>query len=797
MFTTGINGELYQVHNPVAFPKASGFLWNKKMMIHVNGRGYVTSQFMQPEPAKYSHGPMLEAKTFMQPEQGYFSEHPGRFIYVKDECKEEFFSVPYEPMRKRLDQFNFIIEKNQLSWIIQMQQLEIEMKLMLPVDEILELWEINIKNISNRTKKISIYPFFSIGYMSWMNQAGMYNEEYNSIICSSVTPYQKVDEYKRVKTFKDKTFLAANRRPFSWEANQEQFFGEGSIINPDGIHIEKLMRGDAAYELPAAIMQFKLNLEPGMQETYRFLFGPAQDDNEIRKKTQYYFGKNALENWEKTKQESQMYMKQGKGCLILDTPDMTLNHFVNHWLPRQIYYHGSTNRLTTDPQTRNYLQDNMGMCYIDPSITRQAFLIALSQQASTGAMPDGILLDIQAELKYINQVPHSDHCVWIPICLKAYLDETDDYGILDEKISFVDSHEVATVKQHIHLAMQWLIQEQNQQGLSYIRQGDWCDPMNMVGYKGEGVSSWLTLASAYAMNIWAKICNECNESEWENYFLQAADKANKAVNRFLWDGHWYGRGITDDGKLFGVKEDREGKIFLNPQSFAILSGAASKEQQQRIIQSVQKNLVTPYGYAMLAPAYTKMRDDIGRVTQKFPGTAENGSIYNHAAAFYSFAMYDAGNADEGYIAMRKMIPGIEYKDIFQREQLPVFVPNYYRGAYEYNKRTCGKSSQLFNTGTAAWIYRCVIEGLFGLTGCQDGLKIQPKLPYKWEKAHVIRYFRGAKFDIDIYQKQDINSNKIYVNKQLLDGNVIRNIQASQNYKVEVYLENNYTKQTRA
>ena len=44
-----------------------------------------------------------------------------------------------------------------------------------------------------------------------------------------------------------------------------------------------------------------------------------------------------------------------------------------------MYYHGKTNRLCTDPQTRNYLQDNMGMSYIKPQIARDAFIIALSQ----------------------------------------------------------------------------------------------------------------------------------------------------------------------------------------------------------------------------------------------------------------------------------------------------------------------------------------------------------------------------------------------------------------------------------
>ncbi|MDT1883630.1 NdvB protein, partial [Acinetobacter baumannii] len=85
-----------------------------------------------------------------------------------------------------------------------------------------------------------------------------------------------------------------------------------------------------------------------------------------------------------------------------------------------VYYHGDVNRLSTDPQTRNYLQDNMGMAFVKPAAARAAFLHALSQQEANGAMPDGILLFEGAELKYINQIPHTDHCVWLPVCLRAY-----------------------------------------------------------------------------------------------------------------------------------------------------------------------------------------------------------------------------------------------------------------------------------------------------------------------------------------------------------------------------------------
>ena len=102
------DGQTITLHSPTKLPNASGFLWNSQMMINMNCRGYAIAQFMQPEPAKYSYAPNMEAKTFMQPEHAYFSHHPGRFFYIKDEDTGEIFSAPYEPLRTQLDRFDFV-----------------------------------------------------------------------------------------------------------------------------------------------------------------------------------------------------------------------------------------------------------------------------------------------------------------------------------------------------------------------------------------------------------------------------------------------------------------------------------------------------------------------------------------------------------------------------------------------------------------------------------------------------------------------------------------------------------------
>jgi len=440
--------------------------------------------------------------------------------------------------------------------------------------------------------------------MSWMNQSGQYHPELNAIICSSITPYQKFHEYDKIKTLKDKTFFIAESKPTSWEVNQSVFEGEGGLAYP-----------------------------------FRFLFGAAKTEKEVTEIRNRYFQEK--ENFEAIYNEYSQYVSEGQGCIEIKTPDTELDNFINHWLPRQIYYHGETNRLSTDPQTRNYLQDSMGMTYIKPKSTRQVFIKALSQQKESGEMPDGILLYPEAELKFINQVPHTDHCVWLPVCLKAYLDETNDYTILNEMVPFEGNRKTATVAEHIHMAMRWLLKHRDHRGLNY----------NIDDY---------SIAKEFGNHI---------------------ESLNISVNTHLWDGNWYARGITDDNVVFGIQTDPEGRIFLNPQAWSLLSDAADEEKIVQIVNSVEKNLESPYGVEMLAPSYTAMREDVGRVTQKHAGSAENGSIYNHAASFYVYGLYSKEVNEKAYELLRKMIPGPSKEDILQRGQLPVFIPNYYRGAY--------------------------------------------------------------------------------------------------------------------
>ena len=781
------DGQTITLHSPTKLPNASGFLWNSQMMINMNCRGYAIAQFMQPEPAKYSYAPNMEAKTFMQPEHAYFSHHPGRFFYIKDEDTGEIFSAPYEPVRSQLDRFDFVLNKHNINWVVEKLGIEIQLSLSLTVDKPIELWNVTIRNLTDETRNISVYPYFSIGYMSWLNQSAVFDQSLNAVVATCVTPYQKVEDYPKQKEFKDKTFLLADREPVSWTSNQKTFEGEGGLHNPSALTHEYLDKADAIYETPVAVLQYQMSLAGKANESIKLVFGAAKTNDEIAviKKDLFTVSDTSNKTFDKELVQYQAYVNSGKSNITIESPDVEFNHFINHWLPRQVFYHGDVNRLSTDPQTRNYLQDNMGMSYINSALTKESFLTSLSQQLSSGVMPDGVLLHPDAELKYINQVPHADHSVWLPICLSVYLSETNDALLLNQELAFADSQQTKSVKQHIDLAMEALIAARDHRGLSFIEQGDWCDPMNMVGYKGKGVSAWLSLATAYALNTWADLCETyADELDKITYFRKMAEEINEAVNLNLWDGQWYGRGITDDNVVFGIKEDIEGRIYLNPQSWSILSGAADKAKTISMMHEVEQQLSTPFGDMMLAPSYTKMRDDVGRLTQKHPGVSDNGAVYNHAAIFYAYSLYSINKGDEAFNILKKMLPTLD--DVEKRGQLPNYIPNYYRGAYKQFPEQAGRSSQLFNTGTVAWFQRCIVEGLCGLKGVKGELIVDPQLPSHWNEMTVSRSYLGATFNVEIF-RNDITEKLIMLNENILIGNKISNIEHGKTYNITVIL----------
>jgi cellobionic acid phosphorylase len=643
--------------------------------------------------------------------------------------------------------FVFRARADGVDWEVERDGLHLSWSVGLPPEDPLELWTLSLVNPGKAIRRLRVCLYFPLGYMSWMNQSARYSAALGGIVARCISGYQKREDWPRIARLKDHTVLLHDTAPDSWECRQAAFEGEGGLHAPDALREPQLAGGEALYEVPAACLQYRIELAPGASRRLRFAFGPARDDAGIRDlRARYMHGDDGFE---RALAERAVALAPASEALDLHTPDAHLDAFVQPWLCRQALYLGEGHRFCTDPQTRNYLQDAMGLGFLQREAARTALLRVLEQQEDDGGLPDGILLHPEAELKYINQIPHSDHALWLPICLASWLQESGDYGLLQQRVRDRHGRE-ANVAQRVEQALHWLLRRRDGRGLSLIGHGDWCDPMNMVGPLGHGVSGWLSIALIHALRVWAGLCDEAAdliESNPAATLRAEADALATAVQTWLWDGDWFARGITDGGRRFGVRADDEGRIFLNPQAWSLLADLPTQDQRARLLDAVDTHLQTPSGLALCDPPFTRLHEDIGRVTQKFPGSAENGSVYSHAVAFHINGLYAAGEGERAYALLRQLLPCADSAAALARGQLPSFLPNYYRGAHRLYPQTAGRSSQLPNSGAVAWLLRALLQGLFGLYGERQGLRFAPQLPAAWGEARIRRRFRGSQLNI--------------------------------------------------
>ena len=106
---------------------------------------------------------------------------------------------------------------------------------------------------------LSFYAYFPVGYMSWMNQSAQYRPDlgrHRRHVCDAVPEGGRT--ISRSRSLKDKTFFLAEQPATAWEARQEAFEGEGGLHQPAGVQQDELAKGDALYETPAAIIQYRV-----------------------------------------------------------------------------------------------------------------------------------------------------------------------------------------------------------------------------------------------------------------------------------------------------------------------------------------------------------------------------------------------------------------------------------------------------------------------------------------------------------------------------------------------------------
>ncbi len=226
------------------------------------------------------------------------------------------------------------------------------------------------------------------------------------------------------------------------------------------------------------------------------------------------------------------------------------------------------------------------------------------------------------------------------------------------------------------------------------------------------------------------------------------------INQEGWDGQWYWRATKDSGEKLGSRENREGKIYLNAQTWALLAEVADESRGAQVMDAVERHLERKAGTLLLAPAYTTPDVNIGYLTRYAPGVRENGGVYTHAATWSVLAAARLGRGAAAYRLFSKINPVVRGRKPDEYCAEPYVTPGNIDGP---DSPYYGRGGWTWYTGSAAWLFRAALEGILGIRPTAEGLILDPCIEPSWKGFSAFRIFRGARYRLEVRNPHGVSS----------------------------------------
>ncbi len=707
-----------------------------------------------------------------------------RNLYIKDRDENKTYSPNRNYARLPFEKFEARVGLGYHTVVCEYGGLRTEYTLLVPVKGNFVTYMIRVKNISTAQKNFDLYfcnepkPDIS-GHEAY----GM--ADFDEALCGIHFPHEGFElnsEYTHL-------YLAASEKPFAFETSRDRFCGAyGSFADPESLKDDTLSCKGTSFEMNyVGALQFRLSLAAGVTWETALVCGMAKSKDECVETAKKYATVRAFEDaFATVKTENAGYSE----VFRMQTPDKVLDSQTNVWLKRQLSL-GKTWGRVYGKGFRDVMQDVTAFISFDPKLARERILSVLRYQFEDG----NPIRMMQPDMLY----PYNDGGVWIPSAVLSYLNETADFSVMDEKIPYligtsaekcgytvpttfrpyVGTEKTETVFEHVKKAMDYLYGSRGKRGLVLFIGGDWNDSLNNAGRLKKGESVWLTIATVKAFNEFVEILRLVHRDDLiEEYEAKKEElKRNILVHGMEKDHFLYG--FNDYDEKIGSDENESAKIFLNPQTWAVLAGILDAEKSNALMDTVEKRLKCDYGYMQCFPSFKKGDDKIGRVSYFQPGLVENGAVYNHGVAFKIVADCILGRGDIAYASLKSI--SFDNPKNPDNGMEPYAVSNMYMGPE--NPYVAGYAPMSWITGTAGWLYRCVTEYLCGVKPTPNGLKIEPCLPSCWEKLCVTRQFRGATYEMEYIRAEKAG---ILWNGKTFDGNVLPVLVSGEKGKATVY-----------
>ena len=696
-------------------------------------------------------------------EQDLLRDDWGKWLYCRDRDSGRTWSLAWQPVKARGARYECRHGIGYTTFRSACAGIAAEHTVFVPPDEPLEIWRVRLTNRSGRARRLDLVTCFE-----WnLGPAPDSHREFHRLFIETewAPGAHALLATKRLSTIAEHgrgqpwnvewphvAFHACSARPVAHESDKERFLGRfRSYAEPAALTGPRLA-GTAGKWLDAlAALQVPVALAPGETKELAFTVGLGEDRAAaLRLARRYHDLRSVDAAWERMR----AYWDALLAPLEVKTPDAAFDLLTNHWLKYQTMssrIFGRTGYFQPGGAWgfRDQLQDSQVFLPLAPERTKQQIRLHAAHQFQDGTTwhwwhP---LTGEGAKKKY------NDDLLWLPFVTLACLRETADFDLLDERVPFLapdgrPSRERGTLYEHCRRAIDTFWTRLSPRGVPLMGAGDWNDGLSAIGAKLKSESVWLAHFLIGILEDWAALERRLPRPNLRiaaKYRREAA-KMRRAVNRHFWDGDWYVRATKDSGEVIGSKRCRDGKIYLNAQTWAILSDVVPKARLPRMLKAMRRHLYREYGPLLLAPAYRTPDAEIGYLTRYAPGSRENGGLYTHAGTWAIQAECKLGRREQAWRLYRSFCPvrrGME-PDVYKVE--PYVTPGNVDGPDSPN---FGRGGWTWYTGSSAWLFRVSTEWILGVRPTWDGLLVEPCLPPGWKGFTMKRAFRGSVYRITV------------------------------------------------
>lgn len=692
-------------------------------------------------------------------------DRPGHYIYLRDEEDGDYWSISWQPVGKSFDKAKYRCRHGMSYTVYECDYNEIhaEQKLCIPIEDAVELWDVKIKNNSDKIKKLSIFSYLEFSF----HHIEMDNKNFQMSMYAAGSSYEDgIIEHDLFYEEFGYQFFTSNFKPDSFDCLRDKFLGlyrteDNPIAIEKGICSGSFEKGNNH----CGSLHKKISLLPDEEVRLVFMLGEGNRDSGRIIREKY----SNLKNVDKAYEDLKEFWNNKFNALQIETPNEGMNTLINTWTLYQAEINIMFSRFASFIEVggrtglgyRDTSQDAMTIPHSNPEKCKQRIVELLRGLVSKGYGlhlfqpewfdPDNTIKPFKSPTVVptpkVSDMIHgledtcSDDALWLIPAITEYIKETGEIEFLDKEFTYADGGS-GSVYEHMTRILDFSTEQVGSCGVCKGLRADWNDCLNLGG----GESAMVSFLHYFAIENFLDLARILDKKEDIEKYEAIAHKIKEVSENVLWDKEWYIRGITKNGVKIGTNEDEEGKIHLESNSWAVLSGAAPKEKGIKAMDSVYKYLFTPYGIMLNSPAYTKPNEDIGFVTRVYPGLKENASIFSHPNPWAWAAECILGRGDRAMEFYNALCPYYQNDMIEIRESEPYSYCQFIMGKAH---SAFGRARHPFMTGTGGWAYFSATRYILGVRPQFDELVIDPCIPSKWDGFKVRRRWRGATFNIEV------------------------------------------------